>query len=317
MDATPPLVSVVIPTHNRPEHLSLAVSSVAAQTYRPLEILVIDDDSEVPVNDSPPEVPSDVSLRIVRQSPGKGAAGARNRGAREAKGEYIAFLDDDDSWFPDKLEKQIGLLTAAADPRVRGSGCQMLVVDENGTRIKETRFPSLRRDIIDGMVYRDENVNPSTLVIHKAAFDEVGEFNESLPTAEDRQWLLRYLFLFDLVMLDQVQVRYLEHSAERLSTNFELMLAGERQFLQFIRNFAADLGARPRKAMGYRYAKLGNELLLANRWSDGILAFFRGIVQNPLEHRAWAGLLLSIAGPGFYRRMLANRMQRIRLQSPH
>src|SRR5690606_26350807 len=110
-----PLVSVIIPTFNRAQRLHVSVESVIAQTYRPIELLVIDDGS----SDGTPEVfppleqkarEAGISTVFVRKENG-GCASARNLGLESASGALIAFLDDDDRWMPDKLARQVQRIT--------------------------------------------------------------------------------------------------------------------------------------------------------------------------------------------------------------
>jgi len=112
MPSAPPLVSVVIPTFNRAHVVTRAIDSVLAQTYRPCEILVVDDGS----TDNTADVLQSYAGRIVyiRQK-NSGPAAARNRGIRESKGEFVAFLDSDDVWLETKIERQVTLLQRAGE----------------------------------------------------------------------------------------------------------------------------------------------------------------------------------------------------------
>lgn len=105
-----PLVSIIIPTFNRAGVVTRAIDSVLGQTYRPVEVLVVDDGS----TDGTPEVLKsygDAIVTIVQDN--AGPAAARNRGIRESKGDFIAFLDSDDVWLPTKLQRQVDLLQRA------------------------------------------------------------------------------------------------------------------------------------------------------------------------------------------------------------
>lgn len=101
-----PLVSAVIPTRNRPESVCRAVESALAQTYTNLEVIVVIDGPD-PKTVEALEALQDLRLRIVALAENVGGSEARNIGVREAKGEWIAFLDDDDEWLPEKIEKQL------------------------------------------------------------------------------------------------------------------------------------------------------------------------------------------------------------------
>jgi glycosyltransferase involved in cell wall biosynthesis len=104
-------ISVIIPTYNRIESLKRAVSSVVNQTYKEFEIVIVDDNTDQSISDSVADVCKDfqqkANIRICRTNGGIGGGRARNLGCQNAVGEYLAFLDDDDIYVPDKLEKQL------------------------------------------------------------------------------------------------------------------------------------------------------------------------------------------------------------------
>ena len=103
-----PIISVVIPVHNRPVLLSRALTSVSCQTIRPLEVVVVDDGSSQPIDDTLKELCPGV--KIIKNDKNAGVAAARNRGIEHAQGEWIALLDSDDEWVSLKLEKQVQYL---------------------------------------------------------------------------------------------------------------------------------------------------------------------------------------------------------------
>jgi glycosyltransferase involved in cell wall biosynthesis len=122
-DDTPPLVSVIIPTYRRGTFLPRAIESVLAQTYSPVEVIVVEDGSHEARG-----VVSSFGERVTYLwQENQGAAVARNTGAAAARGAWIALLDDDDFWVPDKLERQFELLrafppSASSTPTISGSG---------------------------------------------------------------------------------------------------------------------------------------------------------------------------------------------------
>lgn len=129
-----PVVSIVIPCFNSSAVIAGAIASVAAQTLRPIEIIVIDDCS----TDDTVEVARAALARsglpgcLVRCTANGGPARARNEGVRRSQGEFVAFLDSDDIWLPEKLERQVALMRE--DPHVTLCGCQALWVDEERGR---------------------------------------------------------------------------------------------------------------------------------------------------------------------------------------
>ncbi len=133
MNTTRPLVSVVMPAYNAERHLRSAVRSVQQQTFTDWELLVIDDASRDATSQIVAALArADARIRLVRNPHNLGVADTRNKGLQLAAGEYIAFLDSDDRWFPRKLELQLELLRARQADLVYSS---YAIVDENDTKI--------------------------------------------------------------------------------------------------------------------------------------------------------------------------------------
>ena len=124
------LVSVVIPTHRRPTLVARAVKSVLAQTYQNFEIIVVNDGSDQQTTDILAKE-TDPRLRVVQVPVARGHNGARNAGLENATGVWVAFLDDDDEWYPLKLERQLELIAADPDPRNLIVSCRLVVQTPN------------------------------------------------------------------------------------------------------------------------------------------------------------------------------------------
>jgi glycosyltransferase involved in cell wall biosynthesis len=183
-----PLVSVIIPAFNSERFLDEALASVRAQTYAPVETIVVDDGS------------SDGTAAIARAQPGvtlieqenRGPSAARNRGFHASRGEFVAFHDADDVMTPDKLAVQVGHMLEHP-----GVGCvlaeQELIVEEGaelpfwveGSKV-ETVMPPRPPELED-----EPMVHPMSMVVKREAFEQVGGFDESMRAAEDFDWMLR------------------------------------------------------------------------------------------------------------------------------
>jgi len=309
------LVSVIIPTHNRPEFLRKAVASVVVQTYRPIEIVIVDDASADPVRlNWFTDGLSDVSLSIYRNNISKGAAASRNLGIVNSKGGLIAFLDDDDQWMPDKLSLQTEALIKRKSVNFRAVFCQMIVKNENGMDVYRTNFPTSTEAIRRHILFGDGNLPPPTLLIEREVFEEIGFFNEQMPTFEDRQWALQYLHQYEIILVDEYLASIRHHANTRLTTNSKAMLAGELAYTAFIKQYLFSSHAKIfRKVVGYRYTKLGNEYLLSGQMMSGVKSFLTAIRYNPFGLRAWVGFVFGMCGPGLYRKIMASRMNRVRL----
>jgi glycosyltransferase involved in cell wall biosynthesis len=178
-----PLVSVVISTHNRYHYLKLAVQSVLDQTYSPIEIIIIDNGS----TDETRNIEKDFSGRVKYfYQNDQGAPAAKNVGIKKATGQYIAFLDDDDLWLPQKTQKQMSLLNEHPELGFICSGS--FVMDKDGKQTgrwiknegEEETFESL---------YKQNFVLLLTVIAKKECLDSVAGFDVSLFSHDYDLWL--------------------------------------------------------------------------------------------------------------------------------
>lgn len=184
-----PLVSVVLPTHNRAPLLARAIRSVLAQTYREFELLVIDDAS----TDATPDVVrsfGDPRVRYLRLDPNRRVAGARNAGIREAAGDVVAFLDDDDFWLIQKLERQLPALLAAA-PDVGLNFCGHISLDPDRARYIGGADAFAGMDFEAGFSWRFGLIATPGWLARKSFLVQAGLFDERLRIWEDWELALR------------------------------------------------------------------------------------------------------------------------------
>jgi glycosyltransferase involved in cell wall biosynthesis len=185
-----PLVTVVTPAYNIAKYIGEAVDSVLGQTFRDFEYLVVDDASvDDTLNVIKAHAHDDPRFRLVEVSHG-GPSAARNAGIREAKGEYIAFLDGDDRWHPKFLERQLGLIRSLP-PKVGVVFCRSRIILENGTPIFFQWHRAGRYDFDDFLVSGNPARSGSSLLIRKSCFTDVGGFDEKLRYGEDLDMWLR------------------------------------------------------------------------------------------------------------------------------
>lgn len=171
-------VSVVIPAFNAARYLSAAIGSVFAQTIPVAEIVVVDDGSQ----DATASVASSFpGVRVVAQRH-RGIAATRNRGIEAASGDWIAFLDADDLWFPDKLERQVALANTSPSTTLVFGWVRSFVSPELslGTRAKYAIDPQPSRGL-----------HASTTLVRRKGILEVGAFDESLAAGEFVEWAAR------------------------------------------------------------------------------------------------------------------------------
>lgn len=190
-------VSVIIPVYNRAFSIRDAVESVLIQSIKPSEIIVIDDGSSF---DTASYLKNYMHhIRLIKLNKNKGVSFARNTGTKAACGEYIAFLDSDDLFLPEKLE------------------CQINYMAENNLLISHTDEFWYRKDswvnqgksnkryggyIFDKILDKCR-ISPSSLIVHKSVFDEAGYFNEDLKVCEDYEISLRFALKYKIGYLEK------------------------------------------------------------------------------------------------------------------
>lgn len=195
-----PRVSVIIPTYNRGRMLKEAIDSVLGQDYPHFDLVVVDDGS----TDATAELLKTYGqdLVVIRQ-PNRGVSAARNAGIAAASGRYIAFLDSDDLWLPQKLTRQVQFFNLHPEALI----CQTEEIwIRNGRRVN----PKLRHTKLSGMIFEPSLhlclVSPSAVMIRRSLFDKVGLFDESLPACEDYDLWLRVSCRYPVYLIDMPQI---------------------------------------------------------------------------------------------------------------
>ena len=209
-------VSVIIPTYNRGWTIGEAVDSFLAQDYRDFELIVVDDGS----TDNTPQVLDAYrgAIKVFRQE-NKGVSAARNRGISEASGRFIAFLDSDDLWLPQKLSRQVEFFNTTPDALI----CQTEEVwIRSGVRVN----PKKRHKKPSGMIFEPSLalclVSPSAVMIRRSLLEIVGNFDEALPACEDYDLWLRISCRFPVYHIDTPLIIKRGGHEDQLSASFGL-----------------------------------------------------------------------------------------------
>jgi glycosyltransferase involved in cell wall biosynthesis len=204
MAATParetiqPLVSIVIPCYDVGPYVQAAVESALDQTWPHLEVIAVEDgarDNTLAVLRKISSQRSDQRLRIVSQ-PNRGLSAARNTGIRESRGRFIGFLDGDDIWMPDKVDRQMAILLSR--PQVGLTFSHSLYLDEAGRPTGRTLAEQRLRPALADMVRRNHFGNGSTVIARRECFEQAGFFDEDLHSCEDYEMWCRILALTSL-----------------------------------------------------------------------------------------------------------------------
>lgn len=227
MSATP-LVSVVVPTHDRAGIVGRAVQSALAQTVEDLEVLVVDDGS----TDGTPSVLAelaacDTRVRPIRLDRPRGAPAARNRGIDEAVGRFVAFLDDDDEWLPHKLERQLAVMDQ--DPSLVLVSCHHALVDDRG---REHPYRGPTSCTAAQLRWADFLGGSSLGVVRRAAFPGgLPRFDPELRTCQDWDYWVRCADAGPVAVVPEVLCRYAAGDGDRLTNDAAKREAGHRRFL--------------------------------------------------------------------------------------
>jgi len=204
-------ISVIIPTWNRADRLANALQSAFAQSLPPAEVIVVDDGS---TDDTHKLVRSQFrDARYIHQQ-NQGVSSARNTGIEAASGNWIALLDSDDHWQPDKLKQQCEHLRARPDYKICHSD-EIWV--RNGRRVN----PMKKHAKQGGHIFRQClplcAISPSAVLIHRDLFNEIGLFDEHLPACEDYDLWLRICALHPVLYIDKPLITKTGGHADQLS----------------------------------------------------------------------------------------------------
>lgn len=191
-----PRVSVILTTYNRAELVGRAIQSVLDQTLRDFELIVVDDASEDDTADII-EGFDDPRITYIRHDENRGGAAARNTGIKEASGEYIAFLDSDDKWLEDKLEKQVEALRNRPD---NWGAIYCLHYNESGEVIGTTHEGVFIYEIL---AEKAKTGGSSSFLLRREVIDEVGLWDESFDRHQDYEYIIRVMKEFEVGVLEE------------------------------------------------------------------------------------------------------------------
>lgn len=279
------LVSVIIPTFNRLQMLKRAVASVLSQTFKDFELIVVQngerEDSKVVVEELNRQ---GHAIRYVYET-NPGGANARNVGVREAKGEYIAFLDDDDEWLPSKLEKQVKVLDR--DSEVGLVTCRGWDLDEAGRVREEVPNHFLGNPTFFDLVSVGNVVDSlSTVLVRKECFDQLGLFEAAYTIANDYEFYLRVARTWRIVCLNEPLFRYYTHGENASFNNRYRMWKESLEVLSRQRPLEAQGVTRKEIRNGVRlYAKnlhaMALEAMDKKQYAQATRYYFETIRYSP------------------------------------
>lgn len=275
-----PAVSVVIPTYNGAKYVGEAVDSVLAQSFHDIEVLVIDDGS----TDETESVISRFgpAARYIRQENG-GVSVARNRGIQESTGRYVAFLDADDTWLPEKLDRQMAALTGSKTCRV----CYSAFTVCNETLEPLAIQRSLRKgSTLEDLLLRGNVVGSICSVLcERSLFAATGGFDRTLSQCADWDMWLRLAIVTEFLYLDEPLVTYRQHRSN-MSRDAQLLERDSHRVLQRgfgLEGLPSHMRAGRRAAFGRNYMVLAGTYFYAGRYWDFLRCAARSVMLDPRQ----------------------------------
>ncbi len=206
-------ISVIIPTYNRKHLISRAIKSVINQSFKPFEIIIVDDGSD----DGTYEfiIQFFPEIQVFRQS-NNGVSSARNLGIKNAKGNWIAFLDSDDEWFSKKLELQKKAIDHS-DKYLISHTNEIWI--RNGVRVNQMK----KHQKYGGYIFEKSldicRISPSSVLINRKIFEDIGKFDETLKICEDYDFWLRISSKYPVLFLDELLIKKYGGHKDQLSKN--------------------------------------------------------------------------------------------------
>lgn len=285
-----PLVSVIIPTYNREDVILRAVESVKNQTYKNIEIIIIDDCS----SDNTYEVIKselNSNIRYYKNEKNQGGAGSRNVGASKANGEIFAFLDSDDEWYDYKIEEQMKMFNDNIDLVYSG----YVIINEQTK--EETRFNNDGEITLKKILSNNCIGTTSSICIKKDRFLEIGGFDKSLTSCQDWDLYIRAFKDNNFSMVTKACVKYYYHN-NSITGNYLNVINGHKKVFDKIEQLMNE--KYQLKESDRRYVKsnnmerLGHAYMKFRKMNEGTKCFKDAIGFNKCNMTAWKNYILSI-----------------------
>jgi glycosyltransferase involved in cell wall biosynthesis len=295
-----PLVSVIIPTYGRNEQLPEAVESVLEQSYDNVELLIVDDGSPTPVSETLTGLSFEQTTQttFLRHEDNRGANAARNSGIRAASGQYVAFLDDDDLWGTEKLNRQVEAFESGG-PEV---GVVYTGKRTDGPRGTNIKMPAATGDVLTDLLTGEEFGQFSSIMVRSDVIDDAGLPDERFPSWQDREWLFRLAQHCHFESVDEVLTYRRVGGDDRITKDFEQKrdvaypLFVEKHYplarehgLYYARSFLASLRM-----------DLAWSAVQSDQYDQARKYFWLAFFANPFHRSSYPHLIASIGGEKTY-----------------
>jgi glycosyltransferase involved in cell wall biosynthesis len=311
-----PKISVIIPSFNREKYILETLESVYAQSYTDYEVIVVDDGSTDGSKKLLAPLIKERGIRLLEQE-NAGVSAARNRGVEMAKGALIAFLDSDDIFQPQKLEKQSALLDK--NPQLGFVHSNFSKFDDSGQELGLRDMSRFRGNVYPWILQEWSYLMAlPTLLMPKKIFDELGGFDENIHWGEDIDLYFRVAKKYEIDMLPEVLCKVRVHPGSASASK----IGSAESFHRVLDKAVAAAPALPKSFVRKAYAKLyvnkSQNILVEGNASEIRIArqlARKALGYRPLALGAWIALIGSLL-PASFRRGLVSAIRKLRYPSP-
>lgn len=302
-----PRVSVLLTCYNHFRYLPEALEGVRKQTFRDFEIIAIDDGSQ---DETRAWLSEQKDVRCIFNEKNLGTYETLNVGLKVAEGEFIAVLNDDDVWLPNKLERQVELLDAHPEVGLVHTGGHF--IDGEGNRTEGNplgfAFPRFETgDILLGLVYENKIIASAALA-RRVCFDELGGFNREYFGSGDWEMWFRIAEKWHVGFVDEPLTLYRVHGANA-SHKLERIWRDDEKLRDWIATRLEEVPERfvkddYRRAVAFNQAALGTVRTLNGNPPEGRRAYARSIALNPGRWKSYVRWVATFLPPATFRRLL-------------
>lgn len=285
-----PTVSVIIPTYNRAHLIDRAIQSVSNQTYHDFEIIVVDDAS----TDNTEEIVksfNDEKIIYLRHETNRGAQAARNTGIKAARGDWIAFLDSDDEWLPEKLELQSKVLLNQNKPCIVHGDALVFIEKDNITR--ECNLPKLQ-----GFVYKEVLKGQTALypciLAPKECFEKIGFLDEKVPSFQEWDTSILLSKYYEFIFLDKPLMVYHILTEETISKD---KIKGTKGAEYIVDKYKEDIIKMVgKKVLAKHYAWVAFLYYRAHNWHKTKIYLIKALSKDTTNSKWLFAVMLSLFG---------------------
>ncbi len=283
-----PTVSVIIPTYNRAHVLGRSIQSVLNQTFQDFELIIVDDGS----TDDTEKIVKNLSnekVKYTKLQKNQGAGVARNIGIRLAKGDYIAILDDDDEWMPERLEKQMKVFSTAP-MEVGVVYTRYIKYDSLGDYIPPLKVAKKEGDLFKQLLF-ELHVQWQSSLIKRECFNKVGLISESMLYARDWEFLLRISQHYQFLYIDEPLAIIYEQPEDRFSKQERLIVDLQRILKMYFSQIKQD-----RRVLAKYYFRIAYFSCSVGKIGQGRCYYLKSLRAYPMDIVIISAFVTSLLG---------------------